>query len=109
VCGSCNANSTKHDEQKIISVNADADCWNYDEELEVLIFHELGHCYLGRIHDNRRLPNGDPRSIMVKEGLDLYNPCIYPIGYEICGEAYKRLYYVDELFDEQTEIPDWAN
>lgn len=31
---------------------------------EMLVFHELGHCLLGRSHDNARLSSGQPESLM---------------------------------------------
>jgi len=31
---------------------------------EYLVFHELGHCILGRSHSNDILENGDCKSIM---------------------------------------------
>ena len=43
----------------------DADKWNImpDDESKYVIFHELGHCILGRAHDNE-LVNAIPKSIM---------------------------------------------
>ncbi len=81
------------------------------EGKEALIFHEIGHCILGRSHNNEPLPNGDPKSIMVIENQKLYWPCIYDIdgnGGPDCNNTFKRAYYVDELFDENVQIPDWA-
>lgn len=107
-CGKCNSNSLDADVQKIISINPGAQCWNNDLELETLIFHELGHCFLGRNHLNERLPNGDPKSIMIENNISLYSPCIYPIGGQPCNNSFKRTYYLDELFDESTAVPEWG-
>ncbi|HUV84453.1 MAG TPA: putative metallopeptidase [Methanosarcinales archaeon] len=56
-----------------------------DTQKEVLMFHELGHCILGRGHDTR-LDNGKvPVSVMY--------PTIFTFWY-----TKKRKYYLDELF-----------
>ena len=59
---------------------------------EFLIFHELGHCYLGRRHHNARMEDGRPVSIMVDD-LDMLS----------WGGIYKahREEYLDELFDPE--------
>jgi hypothetical protein len=109
VCGTCNSTSRESEVQKIISIrNTSANqCWGYETELETLIFHELGHCFLGRKHLNELLPKGDPKSIMVENNLSLYSTCLYPIG-PPCDNYFKRSYYLDELFDENTPVPDWG-
>ena len=40
--------------------------WDKQDELgrKVLLFHELGHCYFGRIHRDDKYPDGCPKSIM---------------------------------------------
>jgi len=107
-CGTCNSNSMSNDIQKIISINS-RKCWINDAQKEALIFHELGHCFLGREHDDTKLPNGDPKSMMVEDNLSIYSPCVYVFGNNVdCNFTYKRTYYIDELFDENTSIPDWA-
>lgn len=108
-CGQCNSNSLDKNTQKIISINPGLNCWNSTEEEETLFFHELGHCILGREHDSSLLPNGDPKSIMIPNDLQLYGPCIYDIDPgSPCNERYKRPYYVDELFDPNTPVPEWG-
>src|SRR5262249_422047 len=106
-CAQSNLISTDPDIQKVISINSNVQCWNNDAELETLIFHELGHCVLGRGHDNELMPNHDPRSIMIPDNLNLYSPCAYPIV-GCTNNSFKRSYYIDELFDENTAVPDWA-
>lgn len=74
--------------------------WRNNEwHREILVFHELGHCILNRLHKDDYLPNGNIASIMRSTGEQVY------------GEAmnrFKREYYLDELFDAATPIPDWA-
>jgi len=106
-CGLCNSNSLDPDVQKIISVNPFLKCWYSYLEQEALFFHELGHCVLGRLHDNSRLPNGDPKSMMVESDPAVYAPCVYDLG-DPCNNTFKRPYYLDELFIETTPVPEWA-
>jgi hypothetical protein len=108
VCANCNSRSLDETVQKIISITT-ASCWVNDQELETLIFHELGHCYLGREHDDGLLPNGDARSIMTAKDISVYSPCIYQIGNEECDRTYRRAYYLDELFEPATPVPSWGN
>ena len=71
---------------------------------EGLIFHELGHCELGREHVNHLLSNGEWASRMRGEPfLDESMSTI--INYS----ARRRDYYIDELFDQNTPEPDWVN
>ena len=107
VCGICNSRSPSPNVQKVIRINPHCTI-TYHEQIEALVFHELGHCVLGRDHDSELLPNGDPKSIMTPANYDVYAPCVYQIGEENCNFTFKRSYYVDELFDERTPVPDWA-
>jgi hypothetical protein len=108
-CARCNSSSLENDIQKIVSINPNITCWFTEEEHEALILHELGHCVLGRLHDNGLLPNGDLKSLMNANDMSVYSSCIYPVDNEPCDESFKRPYYLDELFDEQTPVPDWGN
>jgi hypothetical protein len=108
-CAGCNSTDIRKRFQKIISINSNIRCWLTVEQQEVLLFHELGHCVLGRDHDNGRLPNGDPRSLMHENDLGVYSSCVYPVDNEPCDFRFKRTYYLDELFDEKTPVPDWGN
>lgn len=65
---------------------------------EVLVFHELGHAVLRRGHINVKLSNGEQASIMHSEALPDYRYTF----------AFKRQYYIDELFLGIQYIPDWA-
>jgi len=69
----------------------DADHWNKlsSTEKEYLVFHELGHCVLGREHLNTKDDRGNCVSIMQS-------------GEGGCRDNYstnKRTDYLDELFD----------
>lgn len=107
-CGRCNSASLSNDIQKVIKINPSCQI-TYNEQIEALVFHEMGHCVLGRQHVYDLLPNGDPKSIMIPNNYDVYAPCVYDIGGENdCDFTFKRDYYLDELFDESTPVPDWA-
>lgn len=73
-------------------------CWrNQDLYFKrELLFHEFGHAFFGRFHNNDTLPNGAVKSIMSQgiHGLFLNET--------------KLIYYIDELFDPSTPVPDWA-
>lgn len=70
---------------------------------EHLIFHEMGHGILDRDHLNQLLPNGDWKSLMC--GGDRVDGKSWNINY--AGE--RRTYYIRELFDENTAVPDFAD
>jgi hypothetical protein len=77
------------------------DCWKNitDLDKEILMFHELGHAYLGRLHNNNLLDNGDYKTMMFNGNqFGLYS------GYT----PEKRKYYLDELFNSSTSNPTWA-
>lgn len=59
-----------------------------DKWREFVIFHELGHCYLGRDHHEGKFSNGVCASIM-RSGIDGCNDNYSPNT---------RQYYLDELF-----------
>jgi hypothetical protein len=87
VAGQCSYGSN-HLSEIII----DASFWNIasDEIKELVVFHELGHCYLYRGHKEVLFSNGTCRSIMRS-------------GVEDCRDNYttqNREYYIDELFSE---------
>jgi hypothetical protein len=112
-CGTCAQDLNNKKIQKIIEINALNDfCWGKTNYLakEALIFHELGHCILGRInHKNELFANKSPKSIMISDDRDLYIPCNYQIDDDTdCNKTNRRKYYLDELFDPKTTIPNWA-
>lgn len=108
ICGQCNAVDKGNAVQKIISINPSLVCWTNNYEREALLFHELGHCFLGRQHANERLPNGDAKSLMIPDDNSLYSPCTYDLGNTSCDKVFKREYYLSELFDVTTPTPDWG-
>jgi len=105
-CATSNVITSGNDVQKIISIKS-LSCWQNDVQLETIIFHELGHCILGREHEITLMPKGDPKSIMYPDNATLYSPCVYPIG-SPCDLLYRRGYYLDELFNPTTPLPDWG-
>jgi hypothetical protein len=109
LCGACNSLRPTSVLQKEVIINPGYGCWENPLELETLIFHELGHCLLGRRHLVDTLPNGDPKSLMIDADLSVYAPCRYVIGQvEDCNNVHKRAYYINELFDPNTPPPDWS-
>lgn len=85
VAGSCTTNG--HD---LTHITIDQNFWNQASHLlrEMVIFHELGHCILGRGHREDSFSNGVCRSIM-RSGLGT------------CMDAYipeNRDYFIQELF-----------
>ena len=91
-------------EQPTILINES--CWSQLNAAarESLIFHELGHALLNRIHIEGILANGHSKSIMCA-GADF--DCSHLPDYVSCPEH--REYYIDELFDPNTTTPQWAN
>jgi hypothetical protein len=57
-----------------------------EEKRESLMFHELGHCILGRKHDSSTTQDGIPASLMNPYSLDSWTYAEY------------RAYYINELF-----------
>lgn len=85
VAGTCSTNG--HD---LRHITIDKAFWNQASHLvkEMIIFHELGHCILGRGHEEGSFSNGICRSIM-RSGLGT------------CRDAYisqNRDYFIEELF-----------
>ncbi len=73
-------------------------CWREDIYFKnELLFHEFGHALLSRLHDNNILPSGAKKSIMSQN-----------IGGVFGLNETKLKYYIDELFDPATPVPDWA-
>ncbi len=96
-----------------IVLNPGSLCWQgvSQEEKEGLVFHELGHCLLGRLHRTDQLPNGAFASLMNGRDVAVYAICQYDLSGTNgvgCDKRPRRTYYVDELFDEKTPVPTWA-
>lgn len=79
-----------------LNIQIDPDFWNKssNEQREELLFHELGHCILGRDHIETMLKYNTPKSVM------------YPYVFE---SAYKkhREYYVNELKNPKVLLTDY--
>ncbi len=73
---------------------------------EEVVFHELGHCLLDRRHKDLMLNQDDFVSIMRTQGNLSYSSFNQK---EIPERAFRRDYYLDELFDETTPQPCWAS
>ncbi|MEZ4884363.1 MAG: hypothetical protein R3E32_06445 [Chitinophagales bacterium] len=91
VAGVCNYNSRNPNH-----IGIDQTFWNRAASRwrEMVVFHELGHCVLGRGHREDNFDNNLCVSIMRS-------------GTGTCRDAYQsstRDYYLDELFDE-TIVP----
>jgi hypothetical protein len=108
-CGECNSHKRNVNFQKFIHVNPNISCWDHALQAEAFIFHELGHCILGRLHLEDTLPNGAPKSLMISDNISVYSPCVYQLDPNVeCNFTYRRDYYIDELFDPETPVPEWA-
>ena len=77
--------------------NARGDNWR-----EAMIFHELGHCVLHRVHDNDILSNDEWQSLM--RGGPVQTDRTISLNYS----GVRRAYYIDELFNQQVSEPDWV-
>lgn len=87
-----------------IIVNKDAWQTLNDSLRERLIFHELGHCELNRVHRNDKFDDGSWKSIMRGDPLSDADEKL-PIPYF----GFRRDYYINELFNDGVSLPDWAN
>ncbi|GAB4027806.1 hypothetical protein GCM10028809_13990 [Spirosoma gilvum] len=107
ICGQCYLETGKPPR---ITLNNNSFCWQEanQQEREGLIFHELGHCLLMRLHKADRFPNGAYLTLMNPDNVGVYAPCRYPIGGEECDKRNRREYYIDELFTTIMPTPDWA-
>jgi hypothetical protein len=115
ICGTCRQTPSDPDLQRTIIIDTSGICWSEvtEDAREALVFHELGHCLLKRLtHKNATLPNGDLASVMNGQGdMGVYGVCSYDIGGSNgndCDKRYRRSYYLDELFNENTPTPDWG-
>ncbi len=87
IAGTCNYHQG---EPNVVTI--DLEFWNASSNLrrEMVVFHELGHCYLGRDHREAAFDNGICTTIMNS-------------GTSGCFVAYtseNREYYLDELFSQ---------
>jgi len=92
--------------EKPIRIEIDQTYWNDISKYagaeymkEDVIFHELGHGFLGREHLNDVLENGDWKSMMC--GGEKVDNRPWNINYR----GIRRKYYLDELFNQNTPSP----
>lgn len=106
VCGQC---LLEAGQPPRVILSADGYCWQNANanERECLVFHELGHCLLGRGHRTERFPNQSYVSLMNPDNTGVYATCRYPID-DFCDKRPRREHYVNELFDPATPTPVWA-
>lgn len=86
-----------------IRIEIDKSWWNNasDSKKEYIMFHELGHGFLNiRGHRNKVLPNDHWKSMMRGSPEN--------VGKHKFLYEEHRDYYLDELFNKNTPIPDWA-
>lgn len=88
--GRCNHNTHQ--------VLIDSGHWGKTQGKEELIFHELGHLYLHRDHEESKIGRYY-KSIMAGVGDG---------NYERKDRTYQRPYYLDELFNPETKRPEWS-
>jgi len=108
VRGFCGYGYPNYQNTNLRRVEIDPGCWKDQREnwKEALMFHELGHAVLRRIHFNSVLPNGLAKSMMCGTGID-YNKCSDQHGTTLYSSFTPKLrdYYLDELFDSTTPEP----
>jgi len=71
---------------------------------EFLVFHELGHCELGRQHVNTKFPNGEWQSMM-QGRIDNAPLSEKEQGRPVNFYGFRKSYYLDELFGTNPNIP----
>lgn len=78
-------------------IEIDENFWNKASHLrrEMIVFHELGHCYLDRAHEEDYFNNGACYSIMRSGTLGCYDNYV----------STTREWYLDELFFGEEVIP----
>lgn len=81
-----------------------ADWFSFTERFRsYLLFHELGHCELDRLHRNDQFDDGSWKSILKGSPfLDAQNR--KPVPYF----GFRIDYYIDELFNESLTDPEWS-
>jgi hypothetical protein len=84
------------------TITIDTSGFQWKNNKEATLFHELGHGILKRGHRNGYwIYSQAPYSIMNGDGhLPLYNNPAF---------LFQRPYYMDELFNQNTPFPSWAN
>lgn len=83
--GSCHQ---ENNATPLINIDQQSWDWGTDAQHEQLVFHELGHCILHRVHDNRFLDINEITPISIMN------------AYEFTDDVYiaNHTYYMHELF-----------
>lgn len=87
MAGICSTIGTSNDKDETVYIRREF--WEHSVHYwkEAVIFHELGHCVLGRQHNMRLFPSGEPYSIMFP---DIFGEESFYIE--------NRTHYINELF-----------
>ena len=110
IVGSCNRSANLN----LVKIDTLNSLWLLSGQMgqEEIIFHELGHCLLGRQHKDEKLLSGDFASIMRTVGFLQYGDLnqytslfLNPTGIK----AHRRDYYLNELFEQNTPAPCWSD
>lgn len=75
---------------------------NVENLREELIFHEMGHGFMQRLHLNDQLYHGDWKSMMFGDALP--NDREPTLNYR----GMRKEYYIQELFTSTTTVPSWS-
>lgn len=70
--------------------------------LEEVVFHEFGHLYLHREHDDKKLIQQSDERQVAKSLMSTKSSVKYKYF------PVRKAYYLDELFNEKTACPQWA-
>ncbi len=102
------ATCTQTQDLHLIQIDTTNTFWIFGGEMghEEVVFHELGHCILDRPHTESKLTNDAFASIMRAQGSLSYGNFNALVRNEI---IHRRDYYLDELLDETTSAPCWAD
>lgn len=105
---------TRSDNLHLIKIDTLNSLWLLSGDLgkEEIVFHELGHCLLGRFHRDEKFISDDFASIMRTVGLLQYGDLNkFSSLFIVPGDlkAHRRDYYIEELFDENTPAPCWSD
>lgn len=95
----CGCSHTDKNGQLVVWIDTTTYCWTFGAYYrEAILFHELGHALLNRGHNDQKLPKGSWKSLMSTGALDYY---------AVDSLNYRRTYYLDELFMDNTPSPWW--
>lgn len=87
-------------DQEDHKIYIDTSSQTYKIHPEALIFHEMSHYFLNSAHRNGHFNNITQDNISI---MNIFCSVNYYFPYE-----YKRQYYIDELFKENTPPAEWC-